>query len=177
MCAASAGRSTLLRRDKQRKRMHAHILQRLMQGHRSARCAAVWHGARGVQLKGMAAAKLSCHPSRGVWVCFWCKMRSELWPAVCTPAPLCKIAARSLQDAACCGVSRGSRWACAPLLGLRGRWDVHLVQLWPAPRARWAARSHSPAPRRGALPTAKLQEDLGVETRSKRVVVRSTKWI
>ena len=125
-------------------------MQRLMQGHRSARCAAVWRGARGVQLKGMAAAKLSCHPSRGVWVCFWCKMRSEQWPAVCTPAPLCKIAARSLQDAACCGVSRGSRWACAPLLGLRGRWDAHLVQLWPAPRVRWAARSHSPAPRRGA---------------------------
>ena len=121
--------------------------------------------------EGMAAAKLSCHPSRGVWVCFWCKMRSEQWPAVCTPAPLCKIAARSLQDAACCGVSRGSRWACAPLLGLRGRWDVHLVQLWPAPRARWAARSHSPAPRQGADGQVAGRLGVGVETGSKRVYI------
>ena len=98
-------------------------------------------------------------------------MRSPHWPAVCTPAPLCKIAARSLQDAMCCGVSRGSCWACAPLLRLRGRLAVHEVPpgLWPAPRVRWAARSHSPAPR-PQVPTAKLQEDLGVRTRGKRVL-------
>ena len=67
-------------------------------------------------------------------------MRSPHWPAVCTPAPLCKIAARSLQDATCCGVSRGSCWACAPLLRLRGRFEVHEVRLWPAPRVRCGQR-------------------------------------
>ena len=40
-----------------------------------------------------------------------------------------------------------------------------------------SALSLASASTRCAVPTAKLQEDLGVETRSKRVVVRSTKWI